>query len=120
MIESVIRGAIHGNNFKIPRTVNNIPDGETVDKAWFTIKARASQLDVDAAMQKEITPASGVTNSSPVGSVDLEFDISGSDWDNVLPDKLYRYDIQILTDSGVYTVERGTFLAKSRMTQANS
>lgn len=125
-MDSEILGATVGDNFQIMRSIDNIPDGETVSKAWFTVKTSLSLPDSYAKLQKVITEADVVgtgliENSSPLGSADLRFDLSGADWDNLLGGKLYRYDIQILTSAdGIYTVERGTFLANEQSTRATS
>lgn len=126
MSETAIRGVTRGDSFQIIRTVDNIPEGESVTKAWLTIKLNPGRTDSEAALQKAITivdvPGTGlITNGSPVGSVDLRFDISGTDWDRIVAGQLYRHDIKILTDGGgIYTCERGTFVADSEITQARS
>jgi len=126
MSDTAIRNVTHGDSFQVIRTVSNIPDGETVSMAWFTLKLLASRPDYQAAMQKTITTddvigTGAVVNSSPVGSVDLRFDISGTDWDDVVPGQLYLFDIQLkTTGGGLYTCDRGNFVADSSITGATT
>jgi hypothetical protein len=125
MSETAIRGVVHGDSFQIIRTVGNLPDGETVDKAWLTVKERATDSDADAALSKEITeddvPGLGLVDNSTPGSVDLRFDIAPEDWDGVQQAQLYRYDIQIKTSGGgIYTAEIGTIVADEQITRSTS
>lgn len=122
-VRTSLRDAVIGNSYQIERTVSDVPEGETVDAAWFTLKRRATDSDANAAIQKTITTAdvleAGVIiNDSPgAGTAILQFNIGPDDWADVLPQTLHEYDIKLRTSGGaVYTFEFGDFAAEGQIT----
>ncbi len=120
-----LRDAVIGNSYQIERTVSNVPAGETVDEAWFTLKRRTTDADMNAAIQKHITPVAVIgqgiiINTSPESeSAILQFNIAPDDWADVLGQVLYVYDIKVLTSGGaVDTFEFGDFVAEGQVTSA--
>lgn len=120
-----LRDAVIGNSYQIERTVEDVPDGETVDAAWFTLKRRDTDSDANAVLSKAITTADVLTtgtiiNASPTsGSAILQFNIGPDDWTAVDGQALYLYDIKLRTSGGaVYTFEFGDFAAEGQITGA--
>ncbi len=118
-----LRDAVVGNSYQLERTVSDVPDGETVEEAWFTLKRRATDSDESAALQKNITTVSVlgtgvVINSSPATTeAILRFNIGPDDWGDVDGQTLYLYDIKLRTSGGAaYTFESGDFVAETSIT----
>lgn len=123
---SELRNITVGDSFQIVRNITSgIPSGETVVKAWFTIKASARDSDAAAKLQKIITETSNtdgqITGNVAGSSATLQFNVGPSDWSLLRAGRTYRYDIQVKTSGGgIYTPEDGTFLAKPEITQATT
>lgn len=118
-----IRDAIHGSNYQINRSITDVPTGQTIEKAWLTMKRNLTDSDVNSAMQKIISTADVVgtgqiTNPSD-GNCTVRFDLHGSDWDRVVAGNMYEFDIQLKTSDGyIYPAVLGSFVAIPRVTQA--
>lgn len=124
---NAITGITVGDSFQVIRVIaSGIPAGETIVKAWFTIKASVRDLDVAAKLQKIITESTlagvGMITENVAGSsAILRFDVNPVDWAALRAGKTYRYDIQVKTSGGgIYTPESGTFLATPEVTQATT
>lgn len=103
-----IRDVVHGDSFAVVREVCSIPDGETVLTGWLALKRYKDDEDPTVRLV-----AASITNNSPDdGSGIVEFDMTPADWENILPETLYFYDIKIQTTGGaIYTFETGTLMA---------
>jgi hypothetical protein len=113
---------VYGDDVDVIRTVTGMDSGQSIDKAWLTIKQRFTQEDSAALLQHEITqvltPAGQVTDpgSGSVGG-ELLFRIVDTDYDDLLPLKAYLYDIQVLLSDGVInTLEVGTVMWEKQVT----
>lgn len=119
---SAITGIVHGDSFQVIRTVSGVPTGETITKAWFTIKASTSDVDANAKLQKIITESTsagvGLISDNVAGSsASLRFDVGPADWSLMRATKTYHYDIQVKTSAdGIYTLETGTFKSNPEVT----
>lgn len=122
-----IKDFVAGDDLQITRTITNVPSGAALTKAWFTVKSKQGDLDVDAIIQKEITTAdvSGTGQITDDGSGDqsaaVRFDLVQADTLKLEGRAIYLYDIQVLTDGGaVYTPETGRITAKLGVTTDTS
>lgn len=121
-----INPLVIGDDYDITREVTGIPEDDTIEEAWLTIKLTEFDDDEDAIIQKNITsaPAIGVgqvldigDNSAKVGSI--LFQLTATDTGLLDSYTLYRYDIQVLTTAGKRsTREQGVLLPQGQITQA--
>lgn len=132
-LKAHIRGQVAGDRFGVNRTVNKIPAGLTMTKAWLTIKTTETDLDAAAMLQKIITP-SFVAGSGQI--TDTGHDVVGPPTDRVGAlafivteaeslalgsARIYAHDIQIkFSDSSIGTLEIGDFLLDRGVTDAVS
>jgi len=118
---------VWGDHARVIRPVTNIPAGDSLSKAWLTVKTSpATQLDAAAALQLEITSvlsADGQITDTGAGDTigSLTFKISGLDYDELEPTVNYYYDIAVLTAAGVrYTLEIGRVTWAQEVTRATA
>lgn len=117
-ITDFVPGDDFGLRRKIDRDGGGVADetlasGVTVSKAWLTVKAKLSDADVDALVQKEITttnvPGTGEIEDNGTGDTDpvLRFDLDPDDTEAIGVSPRH-YDVQVLTSgSKLYTAEKG-------------
>lgn len=84
---------VAGDDADINATVESVPDGITIVKAWITFKVR--RTDADFIVQKILT--SGFTGTTNVA---FTFLLSSSDTSNFTPGKKYLFDVQIKNSAG--------------------
>lgn len=102
-----------GDHVTVTRSVTDIPAGDSLASAKLTVKRQPSDADVDAVLQLSITGSpSGDGQITDTGDGDetgaVTFTISGADYDDLAPDVIYHYDIELTTTEGVVsTLERG-------------
>ena len=112
-----------GDSLDVIRTVTNVPAGETLTKAWLTVKK--SNTDADpGVLQKVITTTSGaagqITNAGASGTGALLFTIASAETAALTTSGL-MYDVQVITSGGrVLTLELASFNVPSRITGAVS
>jgi hypothetical protein len=108
-----------GDDLDIERTVTQIPSGQSVDYAWFTV--RFYERSLTTILAKEITPTltpDGVIGNTVSGTVLLTFTLSGMDTSLFEPENTLHYDIQLQTSAGkIYTPETGALIAKIQITR---
>jgi len=116
-----------GDDVSILRTVTGLLSGQSLVKAWLTIKSRFTDTDSEALLQLEITTvdsAAGQITEDGTGDVEGEllFRIAGAtDYENLVALKNYPYDIQVLLDDGVIaTLEVGRIRWERQVTLARS
>jgi hypothetical protein len=111
LVEDAIGPLTAGDSHTVTRTVEIVPGGETVAKAWLTIKTDASVLDASAIAQLEITPTDvpgtgHVEDAGASGTAVLRFDLAAGLTRDLVPGRVY--DVRVRTSGGrVATVERG-------------
>lgn len=117
-----INEIIVGDDYDVVRAVSELPDGETVSEAWFTVKE--NHWDEAVVAEVHITTSysplyGGVTDT---GSGDMEaemiFHLHGGLTDNFSPYFKYIYSIRIKTPSGkYYSPEIGELVALPNLTE---
>ena len=120
-------GLVRGDIISIYRTVNNIPSGDSISKAYLFVKAAYADADGSATFSKTVTSSNvaGTGQVEDTGSSDLSgrirFDLTNANTTAVTADTPYYYDIQILTTLGsVFTLEIGRATWMAQVTQAVS
>lgn len=125
-----ISGFAVGDDIEVYRTITNIPTGESVDKAWLTVKASISDLDEAALIQKQITATLDndegiIADDGSLGTAILRFFLTSSNT-SALGNPArgtgsFPYDIQLKTSSGkIFTAEIGTITAVAQVTQSTT
>lgn len=94
---------VAGDDFYVRKTVDDVPAGRTVAKAWLTIKAEYADAD-PGLVQKAITtsdvPGTGqIEDAGASGTAILRFDLEDTDTDVVgLTERVF--DVQVKLDNG--------------------
>jgi hypothetical protein len=123
-INTSITGFCAGNDLDVNRTVPGIPATQTLAKAWLTIKAKVSDADAAALLQKVILPGAvagqgQITDVGAGGTAVLLFQLADTETLALPADTPLPYDIKVLTSAGkVYTTEKGMYLSTAQVTQA--
>lgn len=120
----IITNFVAGDHIDIERTITTLPSGQIISNAWFTVKNKRNDLDIDALIQKEITTilTSGTgwiedTGTDTIGLI--HFFLTPDDTMILTAFAEYHYDIQIKTNAGmIYTPEIGTISAHPQITRA--
>jgi hypothetical protein len=104
---------VWGDTVDVTRTVTDVPAGDTLAKAWLTVKAKATDGDAAAVLQLEVTTSPTANGSITDDGADetgaVNFKILPTDYGSILAKKNYAFDIQVLTTDGVVaTVAVGT------------
>lgn len=111
-----IRIPAPGDDYDVERTVAGLPAGQTITRAWLTVKTVATDPDVNAVVQLEITTtATAAGQITDDGAGDQEgkvlFQLNASQT-RAIGTRLRLYDIQIRTSaSKIYTLETGDIAA---------
>lgn len=123
-INSSITGFCAGNDVDVNRIVPSVPATQTIAKAWLTIKAKVSDADAAALLQKVILPGAVVgqgqiTDVGASGTAVLFFQLQDTETLALPADTPVPYDIKVLTSAGkLYTTEKGLYLSTAQVTQA--
>lgn len=127
-LNSLLDDLVVGEDRELPRTVDITPIGDTLARAWFTVKEDPLDLDADAIFQKEITgtlSADGQIDNtgsgSPLDTAHLYFLLPSADTLLLEPERYYYFDIKGKSTSGAKKVlEGGRLIANKQITQAES
>ncbi len=123
-LNSEIRDIVAGDNLDVIRTVGNLPAGQTLAIAWFTVRRRTN--DANFIFQKVITPSAVVgqgqiTDIGNSGTGTIRFDLQPADTVLLALRKVYFFDIQVKTSlDRIYTPELGRIRAEIQRTIAVS
>jgi hypothetical protein len=125
-----ITGFVVGDALEVYRTITKIPEGETVAKAWLTVKLAVADDDSEALFQKVITTTLDtvegvIEDDGSSGTAIIRFFLNSDDTSTLgNPERdagNFVYDIQIKTSSGLlFTPEIGKIKAKPQVTLATS
>jgi hypothetical protein len=125
-LDSTIDNFVVGDDLKVDRTISNIPQDDTVVKAWFTVKRFSSQLDADALFQKSISTGyvqnqGQITDAGASGTASLFFELNAAVTSLLQAGVAYLFDIQVKTANGaIYTPESGTITGTAQITLATT
>lgn len=114
----IISNFVVGDDIDIERTVSQIPSGQSIDYAWFTVRfyERSSAIILQKEITTTLTPH-GVIESTISGAYRLTFTLSGMDTIKFEPDNDLHYDIQTRTTANkIYTPEKGVLTGKIQIT----
>lgn len=120
-----IANFVCGDSLRIDRTVRGIPSGVTISKSYFTVKTNQTDVDASAVLQLSVTStltSSGqVTDTGSDGTGAVRFTLSPANTLLLTPSTSYYFDIQlVLSDSGLYTISKGTIKGLQQITIATS
>lgn len=117
---------IRGDTLTVERTITLIPSGELLATAWFTIKRKYTDNDVNAVLQKVITSVDTATvgwidDTGADGTGHILFYLTAANTALLNAFSEYKYDIQVkLSGGAIYTPESGTIVAFPQVTQNTS
>ena len=114
------------DTWELHRTYTGLTSGATISKAYWTVKANATDTDANAKFQVSVTGTStssgqiidGTTNG---GSVELAFIATHTQTATLTPGQEYVYDVQVIDSNGqLYTLEIGTLCPQQGVTAATT
>lgn len=117
---------VAGDTWELHRTYTGLTSGATISKAYWTVKASATDTDANAKFQISITSTStsagqiidGITNG---GSVEMAFIATFTQTAALTPGQQYDYDVQVIDSNGqLYTLEIGTLCPQQGVTAATT
>lgn len=98
--EIFLKGKVAGDGLRLKVTVPKIPAGQTVVKAWMSIKNKATDSDVAAIVLKVLTSGFVHTGTDPV-TCTFTIDYTAAETGLCKPKVTYDYDIKVLTSAGI-------------------
>lgn len=116
---------VAGDDLDVTRTVTDVPSGQTLTKAWLTLKKNLGDDD-PGLLQKTILPGAvagqgQITNTGASGTGAVLFQLSKAETAILPVGRKVAYDIQVLTSADkIYTAERGYYYATKGVTTASS
>lgn len=114
-----------GQDYEINRTITDVPAGDTLAKAWLTLKTSIDDAD-PGLVQKEITSVNvagtgQITDTGADTTGAVRFDLVPADTALPTPGTAVPYDIKVRTTAGkVYPVEKGVFTTVQRVGDAQT
>ncbi len=125
-LNSEIKEFVAGDDLDVIRTIGNLPAGQTIAKAWFTVKTEANLLldDTNIVFQKIITPANvlgegQVTDIGISGIGAVIFELTDVDTAKLTAKTVFFFDIQVLTSAEkLFTPELGRIRAEIQRTRS--
>ncbi|MFW6198505.1 MAG: hypothetical protein ACOC5E_01645 [Acidobacteriota bacterium] len=106
------QGLVGGDDFDVVRTVIDLPEGRSVDRAWLTVLEDLDDPDSEAVFQKEITdgddPDQGVIEDAGSGSGDdrkarVRFRLQKDETREIRGRPKHHFDVQLQLDNGKIT-----------------
>lgn len=117
---------VAGDDLEIERSINSIPEGISIDTAWFMVKRKFTDSDAAAIISKTIT-ASNLANVGWVEDVGtdgdglIRFYLTQAETAILTAFSEYQYSIKIKLDNGkVNTPERGVIIAEPAVKKGNT
>jgi hypothetical protein len=107
----------------VVRTITSLPAGQTITKAWLTVKLLPADAD-PGIFQKDITSSyvvgkGQITDTGADGTGAVSFEVLAANTVLLNTANRYYYDIQIkLANGRVYAIEVGTVVPKAGITAA--
>ena len=113
-LTETITNFVCGNDLEIRKTITGIPAGQTLTRAWFTVKLKESDPDLSAYIQKivTITDVVGTGHITDNGATDqigeVRFDLLPTDTEDIHTRNFF-WDIKVKTSANkFYTPFKGT------------
>lgn len=124
LIDQTIRERVVGDDLDVLRTVEDIPSGLTLAKAYFTVKADLTDPDGSAVVQKTVTTASGadgqIEDAGADGTGTIRFILDNADTD-AMGNRWLDYDVVVVYSNGKSeTLEVGQVYLEVGVTDAQS
>src|SRR5262245_13966407 len=129
-LHSLIDELVRGEDREFDLTVMNMDEigGDSLARAWFTVKSSPNDTDAAAIFQKEITTsltAAGRIDvpggGSPIQNAHMFFNIPSSDTLKLEADIYYFYDVKALSSGNAKKVlESGRLIAVEQITRDES
>lgn len=117
---------VSGDDLEIERTIAAVPTGITIVTAWFMVKRKFTDTDLEALISKTITS----TNTVNVGWIEdqgsdgtglIRFYLTQTETALLTPLSEYQYSIKIaLSNDKVNTPERGVMVAEPAVKKGNT
>lgn len=109
--DSTITNLVTGDDYDVDILVSDVPAGQTLTTAWFTVKNYDTDVDSNAVFQTSIT-----TNATTTGQITTSgiytrclFTLVPAQTRLLNRAGQYSYDVQVKTNLGkIATVEKGT------------
>lgn len=125
IIDGKINDFVSGDDLEIERSITSIPEGISIDTAWFMVKRKFTDPDIKAIISKTIT----ASNTTDVGWIEdvgtdgdglLRFYLTRAETAILTPLSEYQYSIKIKLDNDkVNTPERGIIIAEPAVKQGD-
>lgn len=125
-VTGTIKNLVVGDDLDVSRKIVELPTDVTISGAWFTVKAKATDFDTEAFIQKYIseilaTESGVITNDVANNSASLVFYLTHDETAVLQAATTYQYDIQLRTTAGkIYTPEVGTLTPIAGITTRSS
>lgn len=124
-LDSIIDDLVVGNAYALTRTITAVPSGDTLARAWWTVKRSEYDADADAIFQVEVTStlaaAGQITDTGADNTGAVTLNATAAQTGKLIPKRIYAWDLQVLTTEGhVYTPESGSLIAHRRITRDSS
>jgi hypothetical protein len=122
----IINDFVAGDDLEIERSISSIPEGISINTAWFMVKRKFSDPDIKAIISKTITNS----NTPDIGWIEdtgsdgdglIRFYLTQADTAILTPLSEYQYSIKLSLDNGkVNTPERGQIIAEPAVKKGNT
>jgi hypothetical protein len=124
--DGLINDFVAGDDLEIERIISLIPTGILIETAWFMVKRKFSDPDINALISKTITSS----NTPNVGWIEdtgtdgeglIRFYLTQADTALLTPLSEYQYSIKLkLNNTKVNTPERGQIIAEPAVKKGNT
>lgn len=118
VIDGRIDDFVAGDDLEIERSITSIPEGITIDTAWFMVKRKFTDLDSAALITKTITSidttdVGWIEDTGADGDGLIRFYITPDETVLLTPLSEYQYSIKLKLDNDkLNTPERGVMVAE--------
>lgn len=127
VVGASIDNIVAGDKYQVDHPITNVPAGQLLTKAWFTVKLTATEDD-PGVIQKILSmtnqPGVGqITDTGASGTGQVRVDLTKDDTKLLTPGVRYFFDIQVLTDAadpGPTTTVLGRLQALQGVTEADA
>lgn len=123
MNSTISDGLVIGSDFSVIRVIKDLPTGQVLSKAWFTVKVSPDYDDSQAVFQISVTAVANndgqITNTGASGTGLVSFNLSAANTALLKARKRYWYGIKVkMSDGKVYEPQIDTFHAHAPITRS--